>query len=230
LELPKQLNHFVKTDNPTAKTSESSLTYERSLLIAFLGVFVPLCVFGWLASAVSNQRSLGWEAAFLRCLPASTTPGLDRMIGEVAESGGINVVVVLAVLGVLALKRVARLREALFVTLALVGVVILNLLVRCAVQRSHLAWAGSATASFDFGFPSTQAADTFAVALAGVIVCWGTRWRWLAVGLGILYVLAVGLSRAYLGLHYPSDILAGWALSLAWVIAASLVRRLHIEA
>jgi len=227
--LPKPLTHFVKSDNPTARTSESSLIYERSLLIAFCGIFVPLCVFGWLASAVSHQSSLGWEAAFLRCLPATTTPGLDRIIGVVAESGGINVVVVLAVVGVLALKRVARLREALFVTLAVVGVVILNLLVRCAVQRSHLAWAGSTTASFDFGFPSTQAADTVAVVLAGVVVCWGTRWRWLAVGLGVPYVLAVGLSRVYLGLHYPSDFLAGWALALAWVAAASFVRRLPIR-
>jgi len=168
----------VKSDNPTGKASEFSLTYQGSLLIAFLGIFVPLCVFGWLASAVSNQSSLGWEASFLRCLPAATRPGLDRVIGVVAEGGGINVVVVLAVFGILALKRMGRLREALYVTLAVVGVVILNLLVRCAVQRSQLAWAGSATASFDFGFPSTQAADTFAVALAGVIVCWGTRWRW----------------------------------------------------
>jgi undecaprenyl-diphosphatase len=205
------------------------LGYERSLLLAFFGIFVPLCLFGWLASAVSNQRSLGWEATILRSLPASTTPGLDGIIGVLAESGGISVVVVLSVLGVLALKEVARLREALFVTVAVVGVVILSLLVRCAVQRSQLAWAGSATASFDFGFPSTQAADTFAVVLAGVVVCWGTRWRWLAVTLGVLYVVGVGLARTYLGLHYPSDVLAGWVLSLAWVTAASFVRRLPVR-
>jgi hypothetical protein len=46
------------------------LNYESSLFIAFFGVFVPLCLFGCLASAVSNQRSLGWEAAMLKCLSA----------------------------------------------------------------------------------------------------------------------------------------------------------------
>jgi len=217
---------LMGSDNPTVRARPFFATYEGSLLIAFAGGFVPLCVFGWLASAVSNQRSLGWEAAILKVLPASTTPGLDRIIGVIAESGGISVVVVLAVFGLLALKRAARLGEALFVTLAVVGVVILSLLVRCAVQRSQLAWAGSATASFDVGFPSTQAADTFAVVLAGVVVCWGTRWRWLALSLGLVYTLGVGVSRVYWGVHYPSDILAGWALALAWVTAASFVRRL----
>jgi len=223
------MSQFDSNSAGKSQFRPGGLNYESSLLIAFFGVFVPLCLFGWLASAVSNQGSLGWENAMLRCVPASTTPGVDRIIGVIAESGGISLVVVLAVFGVLALKWAGKLREALFVTLSVVGVVVLSLLVRCAVHRSQLAWAGSATASFDFGFPSTQAADTFAVVLAGVVVCWGTRWRWLAVGLGILYVLAVGLSRTYLGLHCPSDILAGWVLSLAWVTAASFVRRLPIK-
>jgi membrane-associated phospholipid phosphatase len=216
----------LQSDSNSAKSSQFLLTYEGSLLIAFLGIFVPLCGFGWLAQAVAGQRSLPWEAAFLRSLPPSTTPGLDEIIGFVALSGGINVVVVLAVLGVLALKRLHRLRDALFVTLAVVGVVVLNLLARAAVQRTQLAWAGSTTPSFDFGFPSSQAADTFAVSFASALLLWPTRWRWMAVILGILYVLAVGLSRIYLGLHYPSDILAGWALSLACVTAASFVRRI----
>jgi len=39
----------------------------------------------------------------------------------------------------------------------------------------------------------------------------------------VLLTVAVGLSRVYLGVHYPSDILAGWVASLAWVIGVSLV-------
>ena len=36
-------------------------------------------------------------------------------------------------------------------------------------------------------------------------------------------MILVGLSRMYLGVHYPSDILAGWAASLAWVIGLSVI-------
>lgn len=36
--------------------------------------------------------------------------------------------------------------------------------------------------------------------------------------LGLLFALAVGSSRSYLQVHYPSDVVAGWALSVAWVL------------
>ena len=52
-----------------------------------------------------------------------------------------------------------------------------------------------------------------------VYACWHSRWRWPVFVAASLFILLVGMSRIYLGVHYPSDILAGWAAATAWVVA-----------
>ena len=212
-----------------AKTDQFILTHQGLLLVLLFGVLVPLGGFWWLAEAIRTQRNPAWDGDIVTFLQNPARPDWDRIVAFLARSGGINVEVVLAVIAVMILKWERRLRDALFVSLALVGVVVINLLVRNAVQRAQLSSWGSFAPTFDYGFPSSQAADSFALALAFAILTWATRWRWLAIGLGGFYVLAVGLSRVHLGLHYPSDILAGWALALAWVTTVSFVRRIPIK-
>lgn len=56
-----------------------------------------------------------------------------------------------------------------------------------------------------------------------VVVLWPTRWRWPALAIGAVVVLAVGVSRLYLGVHYPSDVLTAWMLALGWVAGLRLI-------
>jgi len=44
-------------------------------------------------------------------------------------------------------------------------------------------------------------------------------WRWVAVGVAVVFVLAIGFARVTLGVHYVSDVLAGYVLGAAWVAA-----------
>ncbi len=68
-----------------------------------------------------------------------------------------------------------------------------------------------------YSLPSGHAVASMAVAMCVVLMAWHTKWRWLAVTLGSTYVLLIALTRLYLGVHYPTDILAGWLLAAAWV-------------
>jgi membrane-associated phospholipid phosphatase len=58
---------------------------------------------------------------------------------------------------------------------------------------------------------------------------WNTRWRWIVLGFGSLFVVIIGWTRLYLGVHYPSDILAGWMVSLSWAIGMNLLIRPHFK-
>ncbi len=72
-------------------------------------------------------------------------------------------------------------------------------------------------------FPSGHAANSMAMALTVVVLAWRTRWRWLALVSCALFVSLIGISRVYLGYHYPTDVAAGWLFSLGWVAGICLL-------
>ena len=60
-------------------------------------------------------------------------------------------------------------------------------------------------------------------ACVAVLLAWNTRWRWPVALAAPLFAVLVSVSRVYLGVHYPSDILAGWCAALVWVVGCYLV-------
>ena len=54
--------------------------------------------------------------------------------------------------------------------------------------------------------------------VAVILLCWPTRWRWPVTIVSLIFVVLVGVSRVYLGVHYPSDVLAGWTAAIAWTL------------
>jgi membrane-associated phospholipid phosphatase len=71
-------------------------------------------------------------------------------------------------------------------------------------------------------YPSGHATVSCAFALALCIVFWRARSRSAVAAIAAANVLAVGFSRVYLGVHCPSDVLAGWLVAAAWAAAVDL--------
>lgn len=74
-------------------------------------------------------------------------------------------------------------------------------------------------------FPSGHAANSMAVTLTLLVLTWRTRWRRLVAVSGAAFIVLVGVSRVYLGYHYPTDVVAGWLFSLGWVAGVYLLAR-----
>ena len=116
-----------------------------------------------------------------------------------------------------------RWREASFVAICFAGSALLNLGSKRFFQRDRPSLWESIAPESTFSFPSGHAMGSMTLAAVAVLLAWRTRWRWPVALAAVAFVLLVGLSRLYLGVHYPSDVVAGWAAGLAWVAGAYLV-------
>ncbi|WP_447727970.1 phosphatase PAP2 family protein [Sphingomonas koreensis] len=81
----------------------------------------------------------------------------------------------------------------------------------------HLVEVGSA--SFPSGHAANSAIIYLTIALISIQVIPHRAARWFLFGATALLVTAIGISRVYLGVHWPSDVLAGWSFGLLWALA-----------
>jgi undecaprenyl-diphosphatase len=201
----------------------------RALLGFFGGVLLPFVIFGALAEDVWEREGFAWDASVLWALHRHATPLLDTIMLRATDLGGPVPMAALAALILAGLLIRRRLGDAAFLALAVGGAAALNILAKVSFQRSRPALWPTLVRETDYGFPSGHAMGSLAVIVALILIAWPSRWRWFALGLGMPFVLLVGLSRIYLGVHYPSDILAGWCGALLWVSGLHALRVLPLS-
>ena len=200
----------------------------RALLGLFGGILLPLLVFGALADAVWEREGFAWDAALLQVLHRHANPAFDTAMIRVTALGGPLPMAGVAALTLALLLAWRRRGDALFVALAVGGAATLNVLAKAVFQRSRPSLWPQLIPETDYGFPSGHAMGSLAVVATLLILLWPTRWRWPAMLVGVPFALLVGLSRVYLGVHYPSDILAGWSAALLWVVGWHHLRSLPL--
>jgi membrane-associated phospholipid phosphatase len=113
-------------------------------------------------------------------------------------------------------------RLAAFAVVTLAGSVVLNSLVKLAVDRARPVLDDPVAHAAGMSFPSGHAQSAMVAASVLLLVFLPLlrgAWRWVVVGSAVVYVLAIGFARVTLGVHYVSDVLAGYALGAAWVAA-----------
>jgi len=121
-----------------------------------------------------------------------------------------------------------RTRLAIFVAVTPAASVVLNAVVKHAVHRARPVLSEPVAHASGLSFPSGHAQSAMVAAsvlLLLVLPALRPAWRGVAVALAVTWVLAIGFVRVGLGVHFVSDVLAGYVLGAAWVAAMTAAFR-----
>jgi len=188
------------------------------MALCFFLLLLPIWGFAALVGELHEKEIFFFDAPILNMLHGIETPGRDRFFVWVSRIGFLwgTIPIDVIVLSWLALRR--RFRDSLFFGLAVAGSAVLDVMGKAYFTRARPDLWLSITPENNYSFPSGHAMGSATLGMALIFLCWPTRWRWPMIGGAIVFVVLVGLSRLYLGVHYPSDILAGWCAAIAWVV------------
>jgi len=215
----------VATAQQPAKVAKDELGYAGRFLKnhgwKMLGLFVclllPIWGFAALVDNLRDNRAFFFDAPLLNALHAIETPALDRFFVSVSLVGFLWGTIPLDIAIFLFFAICRRFRDMLFFGLAVAGSAVLDFAGKGYFARDRPDLWLSITPEKNYSFPSGHAMGSATLGMALVLLAWPTRWRWPMLVLAVGFVFLVGTSRVYLGVHYPSDILAGWTAAIAWV-------------
>jgi undecaprenyl-diphosphatase len=195
----------------------SATRHGDTRLLNWLGFVVLVLV--WLAMLLFGTGRLDQHISEM--LYAGGSPMLVRVARRVTRIGDPEVLVTigLIVAAVLALRD--RFQMAITLTVVFVLGRALVEVQKYGVGRVRPSLEPHLVAAKTFSFVSGHAANSMIILLGlALTLAPAGRWRSAAVVVAILGSVVIGLSRLMLGVHWPSDVIGGWAYGVLWVLAA----------
>lgn len=213
------------------------LGYARAeILLLLLLALIAGGAFAFVAIAgeVVEGDTQAFDRDILMMLRANGDPGdpigphwLEDMARDITALGGIAILTLMTIISALYLLLTRKAGAALFVILAIVGGSLLSSGLKAVFERDRPDAIFQAVPVFSASFPSghaTLSAITY-LTLGALLMRVQERKRAKVFVLGTAVGLAVlvGLTRIYFGVHWTTDVLAGWTLGAAWAAACWLV-------
>ncbi len=196
------------------------------LVLGLVFGLVSLFLFAKLSEDLLFNELLLFDRITIGIVRFFSSDSLTRIMKGVSRLGSPLVLIIVGVLIMLYLGFIRkRFWDTLLVPVVLGGGLILNEALKFLFHRPRpglhrLVEVGG------FSFPSGHAMMSFIFYGLLVYLVWanfsGKFFRLLTTAILVIAILAVGISRIYLGVHYPSDVLAGFSAGSFWLVACIL--------
>jgi membrane-associated phospholipid phosphatase len=201
------------------------------LLLSALAVAVGgLIFFGWLTDEMSEGDMRGFDDAARLFVHQYSSPALTTVM-QIASFLGSTLFLTIFGIGIfVAFWLLKRYRAAALFAITMLGASILLNTLKFVFRRARPEPFFETALPASYSFPSGHSLLSFCFygVLAAILTARIERRSFQAIIwlCAFLLIALIGLSRVYLGVHYPSDVLAGYTAAFVWVIAVAAADRL----
>ena len=189
-----------------------------ALVVGLGAALLSLFLFAFLADVVMGQHTVNLDNGVLMTLRQVHSPALDQA-AWVASALGAEWLAVLMVVLLVVMGWQRRWGAVVGLLITVIGAQLLNDVLKDWFQRTRPAPVDSFIPGQAFSFPSGHAMVAAAFYLYIGYLAWRLlpgRWRYICATLLVLVAFTIGLSRLYLGVHYLTDVVAGYIAGIAW--------------
>jgi undecaprenyl-diphosphatase len=198
---------------------EPTPLFEAAILFSLGAAMLALFLFAWLGNEMVQGDTRHFDQAAREWVHRYASPGMTRVMNALSLLG-YNILIVELLVALAVFAKLKWRRAAVWLTVAMAGSLALDLTLKYIYHRTRpTAYFGMAPHSYSFPSGHAMCSFCFYGVLAGLLSA-RTKplgWRILIWVTASALVIAIGLSRIYLGVHYPSDVVAGYLAATVWV-------------
>lgn len=207
---------------------QKHLEFGAGVLAGLALALIALALFSWLALEVREGETLRFDSEVRSALHQHASPALTGIMKAFTVIGSSIPMLLLLATAVSVFWLAGLRRQAMMMVIAMAGALLIELSLKHVFHRARPQPYFDVPLPTSYSFPSGHAlsAACFYGMLAMLVAARVQRRSYrIAIWLGcVLMIAMIGISRIYLGVHYPSDVAGGYTTACIWLVALDIAQ------
>ncbi|TSH70852.1 phosphatase PAP2 family protein [Acinetobacter sp. RF15A] len=182
-------------------------------LLLFVGIL--LLIFSVLLLNIAALSRL--DLLSMQWLSEYRTQILNQIAQSLSVIGGMPFVLFLSTLWCISLLWYKKYASVIFICIGVIGGILLAWLLKFVIARPRPPASFHLVESFGSSFPSAHSLYAACLSCLAIYIYRQHSRHTIIIMIAVGWLLIMGISRVYLGVHFPSDVISGWSISFIWI-------------